>query len=377
MAMTRPLARLPFFLAIVLALAACGKEDENAANAAPPALPVTVMQVAIQRVPIAFDAVGQTEGSREVEVRARVSGILEKRTFNEGDSVKAGTTLFRIDRAPFELALRQARAELAEEQARQEQAQRDVVRLKELAEERAIGLREYEQAVAAYKQSNAAISGAQARVAEAELNLSYTDVRASIGGVTGRALRSEGSLVTVNTDSALLTTIAQVDPVWVRFSLSDSEYERIRGAQKSARVRLLEQDGSVAADNGRVNFAASTVDRNLGTVQMRAEFRNNGLRFLPGQYVKVQILAGEQQAFLVPQVAVTQTEQGRAVWIVGDDNKVAPRPIRTANWIGSDWVVTGGLQPGERIATDNMMKLKPGTTVQPQQPVTPAPQAGQ
>lgn len=371
--MPSPLVRPTLCLIALLALSACGKEEagKSDAAAAPPALPVTVLRVEQKAVPIVFDAVGQTEGSREIEVRARVSGILEKRVYNEGDRVKAGAVLFKIDRAPFEIALKQARAALAEEQARLEQARRDADRLRDLAEQRAIGQREYEQALAAFKQSTAAIAGAQASVDEAQLNLSYTTVTAPIGGITGRALRSEGSLVTANTDTALLTTLTQFDPIWVRFSLSSAEYDRLRGTQARAEVRLLNQDGSVAADKGRLNFAASTVDRTLGTVQLRAEFRNSGMRWLPGQYVKAQVLAGEQQAFLIPQAAVTQNEQGRAVWVVGPDNKVAPRPIQTANWIGSDWVVTGGLQSGELVVIDNMMKLRPGSTVQPQAPAAP------
>ena len=218
----------------------------------------------------------------------------------------------------------------------------------------------------------AAISGAEASVSEAQLNLSYTTVTAPIGGITGRALRSEGSLVTANTDNALLTTLTQIDPIWVRFSLSSSEYERLRGTRARPEVRLLNQDGSVAASDGRLNFAASTVDRAVGTVQMRAEFRNTGMRWLPGQYVKTQVLAGEQQAFLVPQSAVIQNEQGRAVWVLGPDNKVNPRPIQTANWIGSDWVVSGGVQAGEQIVVDNLMKLRPGAGVQRNAPAPAA-----
>ena len=370
---------LSTLLAVVATLGLCACGDKEAASKqaqAGPALPVTVVRVEQTRVPLSFDAVGQTEGSREIEIRARVSGILEKRSYNEGERVKPGTVLFRIDPTAYEIALREARANLAQEQARQEQARIDAHRLRELAEQRAIGQREYEQALSTFKQSNATVAAAQARVSDAQLNLSYTNVTAPIGGITGRALRSEGSLVTANTESALLTTVTQVDPIWVSFSISDVEYERIRGTQKNAQVRLLNKDGSVAAANGRLNFASSTVDRSLGTVQMRAEFSNNGQGWLPGQYVKVQILAGEQQAFLVPQVAVMQNEQGRAVWVVGPDNKVAPRPIQTANWIGADWVVTGGLQSGEQVVIDNMMKLKPGAPVQPHAPGAPPPSSG-
>jgi membrane fusion protein (multidrug efflux system) len=352
-----------------LLMTACGSDNDEAARkkaeaAAPPAIPVTVKHVQPQRVPIVLEAVGQAEGSREVEVRARVSGILEKRLFNEGAPVKAGAVLFVIDRAPYEIAVAQARAQLSQERARQELALRETERLKSLAQQRAISQREFEESQSSVKQIGAAIEGAQARLAEAQLNLSYTTVRAPISGITGRAVRSEGSLVTANTEASLLTTLTQVQPVWVRFSLAEADYERIRGNEKRARVLLLDPKGAVAAPNGRLNFAGSTVDPKLGTVQLRAEFANPGERWLPGQFVKVQIVAGEQDAILVPQAAVMQTEQTRAVWIAAADGKAVMRPIQTAGWFGNDWIVTGGLAPGEAVIIDNLIKIRPGVPVQ-------------
>ena len=362
-----------------LLLTACGNDaaDKSAAKGAPgaggppPAIPVTVQRAALERLPISLEAVGQAEGSREAEIRARVSGILEKRLYTEGAPVNAGATLFVIDRAQYENAVAQARAAVSQERARQELAQREAERLKPLAQNKAISQREYDEAVSTAKQSTAAIEGAQARLAEAQLNLSYTHVKAPIGGITGRALRSEGSLVAANTD--LLTTVTQVNPLWVRFSLAESDFERIRGAARNAQVQILKQDGSIAADNGRLNFAGSTVDPKLGTVQLRAEFSNPQLKWLPGRFVKIRILAGVQEAFLVPQAAVMQTEQARMVWIVEADGKVSMRPIQTANWIGNNWVVTGGIKAGEHIVIDNLMKLRPGAMVQPNAaPAAPA-----
>ncbi|MBX3666581.1 MAG: efflux RND transporter periplasmic adaptor subunit, partial [Burkholderiales bacterium] len=199
--------------------------------------------MASQRVPISLDAVGQAEGSREVEIRPRVSGILEKRLYTEGTPVKAGQTLFVIDRAQYEIAAAQAQAALSQEKTKQEQAQREAERLKPLAGGRAISQREYEEAVSTARQAAAAIEGAEARLAEARLNLSYTGVNAPIGGIASRALRSEGSLVNANTD--LLTTLTQVNPIWVRFSLAEADFERVRGA-KNVRINILNRDGSVA-----------------------------------------------------------------------------------------------------------------------------------
>lgn len=355
-------------VALGLVLAGCGKSADTEApkaGAAPPAMPVTVQRATKQRVPISLEAVGQAEGSREVEVRARVSGIVEKRAYQEGEPVKAGDLLFTIDRAPYELAVTQSRAALTQERVRQEQARRESARLKPLVEEKAISRREFDEATSTFEQSTAAIAGAQARLSEAELNLSYTKVTAPISGVTGRALRSEGSLVTANTESSLLTTMTQLDPVWIRFSLAESDYDTIRGAERQARVKITKQDGSSAAENGRLNFTGQTVDPKLGTVQLRAEFANPGLKWMPGQFVKVQILAGAQEAYLVPQAAVMQTEQGRLVWIVGADGKAAMRPVRTAGSMGSNWLVMSGLQEGDMVIVDNLMKIRPGAPVQP------------
>jgi membrane fusion protein (multidrug efflux system) len=375
-------SRVLLAAAATVLLIACGDKQPSGpadkggkgAGGPPPAIPVTVQRVALERVPIALEAVGQAEGSREVEVRARVGGILQKRLYTEGAPVSAGATLFIIDRAPFEIAVAQARAAVSEARARQEQAQSEVERLKPLAQGKAISQREFDESASSLKQATAAIEGAQARLAEAQLNLSYTNVKAPIGGITSRAVRSEGSLVAANTD--LLTTLTQVNPIWVRFSLAEGDFERIRSAAKNARVEIRNQDGALAATNGRLNFAGSTVDPKLGTVQLRAEFLNPTMKWLPGQFAKVHILAGEQEAFLVPQPAVVQTEQARLVWVAEADGKATMRPIQTANWIGDKWVVTSGLKPGDAVIVDNLMKLRPGAVVQPHAPGA-GPQAAQ
>jgi len=359
------------FLAIVcVALAACtegdAKQKKDDAQAAPPPLAVSVVAVAPREVPVAFEALGRTEGSREVQVRARVSGILEKQLYTEGDSVRAGAVLFQIERAPFAIDLQQQRAALAQEKARYALAKQDAERLKGLADRRAISQREADQASSALDQSAAAVQLAQARVRQSELNLSYTRVEAPIGGVTGRALQSIGSLVAPNGDTALLTTLTRTDPVWVRFALSETEFARLRARETAApEVKMAMADGSAYAEAGKLNFASSTVDANLGTVQMRAEFPNARLKVLPGQYVRVQVIAGTQQAIVVPQSAVQQNESGRFVWLVNEEGKAVTRNIRAGNWVGKDWVVLDGLKPGENVIVDNLVRLRPGTAVQP------------
>jgi len=366
-------------LASTLLLAACGhKEDAKGpggAGAAPPPLPVTVIEVHTRKVPISLEAVGQAEGSREVEIRARVNGIIEKRLYEEGAPVKADAVLFLIDPAPYELAVEEAKAALQQERVRKELAEVDAKRLEPLAREKAISERELDQALATAKQATASIASAEAKLKEAQLNLSYTKVTAPISGITGRALRSEGSLVTANTDSSLLTTLTQVNPIWVRFPLAEADFKRVRGAERETVVQLVDESGKVVADHGRLNFTSSTVDPKLGAVQLRAEFPNPQMKWLPGQFAKVRILAGQQDAMLVPQGAVLQSEQSRLVMTVGPDNKVVPKPVQTANWVGTDMVVTGGLAEGDRVIVDNLMKLRPGATVEPHAPGEKAPAA--
>jgi len=354
---------------LVALVAACtqgdAKQQKGDAKAAPPALNVSVIQVAPREVPVAFEAVGRTEGSREVQIRSRVAGILEKQLYTEGDRVNAGDTLFQIERAPFEIDLQQQRAALAQERARHALAKQDAERLKGLADRRAISQREADQASSALQQSAAAVQLAQARVRQSELNLSYTTVEAPIEGVTGRAMQSIGSLVAPNGDSALLTNLTRTDPVWVRFALSEAEFARLRARETSApEVKLEMADGSTYAETGKLNFSASTVDANLGTVQMRAEFPNANLKVLPGQFVRVQVIAGTQQAIVVPQSAVQQNEGGRFVWLLTDEGKAAPRNIRAGTWVGKDWVVLDGLKPGDKVITDNLVRLRPGAPVQ-------------
>lgn len=363
-------------MGIALLLAACGQGGQSgqaAAPAAAAALPVSMLQVSIQRVPALIEVVGQTEGSREVEIRARVSGILQKRLYQEGDSVRAETALFQIDRVPYEIALVQAKAVLEQETVKNEQSRREAGRLKQLALEKAISQKEYDDATSTQKQSDAALMLAGARVREAQLNLSYTEVTAPIAGVTGRAQRSEGSLVSAGTDSALLTTISQTDPLWVRFAFSEAEYSQLRSAPRKTEVRLVRENGTVLAAKGRLNFTASTVDVKLGTVQLRAEFANPALAILPGQFVRAQVLYAERDAVLVPQTAVLQNDRGWFVWTVGAEGKAAARQVEAANWSGTDWVILKGLVEGDKVIVDNLLKLRPGAPVQLRQAASPAP----
>ena len=342
-------------------LTACGGKAET--NAEKP-VPVTTRTVAVSTAPIVLESVGRTEGSKEVEIRARVSGIVQKRLYNEGSFVRAGAPLFQIERAPFEIALAQAKAAADQAEATNDQARREADRLGGLLASSAVSKRVAEEAATAYRSATASLAAARAAVHEAELNLSYTSVVAPIAGVTGRALHSEGSLVTANTDSSLLTTISQTHPIWVRFALSEAEQQGLRrtGDEKST-VELVLADGETYGERGRVNFAGSTVDQSLGTVQLRAEFPNPKLEIYPGQFATVRLDAGTQQVIAVPQTAVLEGTQGRFVWTVGADGKAAQRAVEVGDWLGQDWIIRKGLNDGDTVILDNLMKLNPGVAV--------------
>jgi len=372
-----PYQALPALAGLLAAalLAGCEQGGANtpASNPAAAGIPARVLQMAPQRVPIVLEAVGQVQGSKEVEVRARVSGILLKRLYNEGDFVREGSSLFQIDPVPFQIALQQAKAQMAQERARQEQTRREASRLKKLADEKAISQKEFDDATSAQKLSDATLQSAEANLHQAELNLSYTRVTAPVSGVAGRMARSEGSLVTAGQDSSLLTTINQVNPIWIRFSLSGSDLAKLPDKRldhiKSVEVRLALPDGSPYPLKGRLNFAATQIDPRLATQELRAEFSNPGVRLLPGQFVRVQVAAGERvNVFLVPQTAVIQTEKAFLVFTLDNESKAASRPVQVGDWIGSDWMILGGLNPGDRVILDNLLKVRPGAVVSPQAP---------
>jgi membrane fusion protein, multidrug efflux system len=353
----------------VFGLTACGgKADTNAEKP----VPVTTRTVAVSTAPIVLEAVGRTEGSKEVEIRARVSGIVQKRLYDEGSFVRAGAPLFQIERAPFEIALAHAKATADQMEATNDQARREADRLAGLLASAAVSKRLAEEAATAYRSSTATLAAARAAVREAELNLSYTSVVAPISGVTGRAQHSEGSLVTANTDSSLLTTISQTDPIWVRFALSEAEQQGLRRTgDENSIVELVLADGETYGERGRLNFAGSTVDQSLGTVQLRAAFPNPKLEILPGQFATVRLDAGTQQVIAVPQTAVLEGTQGRFVWTVGADGKAAQRAVEVGDWLGQDWIIRKGLNDGDTVILDNLMKLNPGVAV-----VAQAEQAG-
>jgi membrane fusion protein, multidrug efflux system len=365
-----PGVRILCLLSLALAAGGCSKsESQDPPAAAPAALAVKVMAMTPQSVPVAFDVVGQTEGAKEVEVRARVQGILQKQLYREGDTVRAGAPMFEIDRAPYEVALDQANAALAQERARLAQATRDEARFRDLVADKAVSQKDYDDALSQKDLGAAAVQQAEAKVREAKLNLSYTLVTAPVDGISGRAQRSVGSLVTTDASGSLLTTINQLNPIWVRFSLAESDLATVPGGKlvrASAVIELTLADGTPYPAKGRLNFAASEIDARLGTQQLRAEFDNPREDLVPGQFVRVHVTAGRRDnVFLVPQAAVMQTEKGYFVFVVGSDGKATERPVETGAWVGTNWAIQKGLAAGDRVIVDNLLRLKPGLAVTP------------
>ena len=332
-------------------LAACGGEEAAAPQAT--AIPVSIKTVEATDVPLTLEIMAQTEGAKETEVRARVGGILLKRLYEEGHPVKEGQPLFQIDPEPYKIAYARAKASA-------EQTEREEKRLKGLVKSQAVSQKEYDDAYSA----NAV---AQAALREAKLNLEWTTVTAPVSGVTGRSLKSEGSLVTVGTDS-LLTSVYQNDPIWVRFGMSESDSAKLPGGRANDEsiksVELVLPNGNTYSEKGRINFLASTIDTTLGTQQLRAEFPNPNRELLPGQFVRIRLLSHvRENVFLVPQEAVSQTQSGYLLMLANAENKVEPRKVEVAEWVGTDWVITGGLKTGDRVITDNILKLKTGGAV--------------
>ena len=361
--------RIVIALIIGVALAACSNNDQEISNNISPqmAMPDGVISIEPRNVPISAEAVAQTEGAKEIEIRPRVGGILLKRLYQEGAAVEAGQPMFLIDPVPYQNALAQAQAQLIEQQARVEQTIREESRLKELLSTKSISKREYDNAVSENAIVNAALQQAKIRVRDAKLNLSYTTVTAPVKGISGRRQLSEGVLIQANT--SLLTTIIQLSPIWVGFSLSDNELKRFGGylSEKNViNVTLILPDGTEYDQSGKLNFAARRIDPALGTQQLRATFDNSDQRLLPGQFVRVRIATGDQKGvFLIPQTAVLTSDLGKAVYLVNEKNEAIIQPVVTGKWIGKSWVVTEGLKAGDKVIVDNLIKLRPGILVSP------------
>src|SRR5262245_38362606 len=273
------------------ALVACGKQPPPMA---PPPVEVGAIQVQPNGLPLTMEHAAQLRGVREVEVRARVSGILLKKLYREGTRVKANELLFKIDPAPFQAEVERTRAQVGVQKATFQQAQRDRARISELYQQKLVSVKDRDAAIAADESASAAVAAAEAALRTAQLNLSYTDVRAPIDGLTSREVRSEGSLVTAGSDSSLLTHIVQADRLFVEFSVPDVEAERLRAATQGpdagkVSVRVTDNQGNALADGARIEFIAPSIGDGTGTVDVRAVFDNKSQGLTPGQVVRAHV----------------------------------------------------------------------------------------
>lgn len=374
------------FLGGALALPGCGK-GKGAAGApgegAPPPAQVSVVSVTPETVSVPYEFTGHAEGSREVEVRARVSGILLERTYEEGKPVRKGQTLFVIDPAPYRAAVAEATARLAEEKAQLARYERDVARLEPLLAARAASRKDYDNAVSDVAQAKAATQSAQAALDRARLDLSYTRVEAPIAGLSSRAEHSEGSLVAPG-ESGLLTKLVRIQPIWVRFSVPDRELAALRAGIADRRlsspspdrleVEVVLDNGTVHPEGGRVNFSDSRIDTATGSVELRAELPNAAGTLIPGQFLRVRFKGVERpNALVVPQRAVQTGQQGKFVFVVDGEGKAQVKPVEVGSWLGSGWIVESGLAPGDKVIVDGAVKVQPGAPVQVVDPNAPPP----
>jgi membrane fusion protein (multidrug efflux system) len=368
------LSRICVF-AIPFVLAAC---DGGSAATGPgphggmPPAAVAVEPAKAATLPAVFEYVGQTAGSREAEVRARVPGILLKRNFAEGALVRRGQSLYSIDPAPLRAALDKVDADVASGQARLAQAERALARLKPLYDAKAVSQKELDDVASAEQVARADLKGAQARRAEAALNLGYTRVEAPISGVVSRSMVSEGTLVAG--PELLLTTITQTDPIKIRFAIADTDQLRWRTESAAGRLQLPKNgafdvevtlsDGSVLARRGRMQFTDTRVSEATGTHEAQAEIANPDGALKPGQFVRVRLLgAVRPNALQVPTRAVLEGPQGKFVYLAVD-GKAQPRPVKVGEQLGERWLVSEGLKPGDPVIVDGVMRIGPGAPVQ-------------
>jgi membrane fusion protein (multidrug efflux system) len=386
MAYLRPLR---FSLALLASafVAACGQGSAQPAGGMPPP-EVAVVTVKPGDVGIVTELPGRTEASRTAQVRARAAGIVLKRLFREGSDVRAGQPLFQIDPATYQAQAATAHATLAQAQANLGQAAALAQRYKPLVEANAISKQDYANAVAAEKAAEAQVAAAKAQVQVAQINLGYATVTAPISGRIGRALVTEGALVGQG-EATPLALIQQTNPMYVNFTQSSTEVIQLRrslaaghlkrapGAE-SASVKIVLEDGTAYPQAGRLLFSDLSVDPTSGQVTLRAEVPNaNGL-LLPGMYVRVQLEQAQVgNAILLPQQAVTRSGQGDSVMVVDKEGKVAPRPVKVGNEQNGNWVILGGLNPGEQVVVEGFQKIRPGAAVKavPWQAASAAPAA--
>jgi membrane fusion protein, multidrug efflux system len=363
--LTLPL--LVALFAMLTLVAGCSKKEALPPPAAPE---VTVMTITPRDTPVVFEFTAQTESSREVQIRARVDGFLDRRTYEEGALVKAGQTMFLMDPKPFEAALQTAKGQLAQQQARHQVAKANLARVQPLVAQNALSKKDLDDAVGSEAQAAAAVIAAQGEVETAQLNLSYTTIKSPLTGLASFARQQDGSYVTA-TQSGLLTTVYQLNPIWVNFSVSENEMLRYRDQIGTGHLRfppnnkfevsLVLADGSVYSEHGSIDFANPAFSTETGTFLVRAVFDNPKGTLRPGQFVRARVAGAiRPNAILVPQRAVLQGSKSHFLWVVDNESKGHQRVVEVGEWQGDDWFITDGLKPGERVVVDGAIRVTAG-----------------
>lgn len=361
-----------FLIALTIPAVLAGCDKPAAKPEARPPVQVTVMTVVPQDTPVAFEFVGQTESTQQVQVRARVDGFLDKRVYVEGSLVKAGDVMFQQDPKPFQAALDSAKGALAEQQAKLQVANDNLARVKPLTKLKALSQKDLDDALGQQQAAAAAVYAAQANVQTAQLNLSYTTIAAPVTGLSSYAQVQDGAYV--SSANSLLTYVSKIDSLWVNFSVSENEMLRYNTQKKAGVlyapdeagfvVDLILADGSIFPHQGRITFANADYDTLTGTYLMRATVPNPDASLRPGQFVKVRLVgAMRPNAILVPQAAVLQGAKGHFVMVVDKDNRAQPRPVEVGPWHGNDWFIAAGLAAGDLVVTDGVAHLAPGAPV--------------
>jgi membrane fusion protein (multidrug efflux system) len=373
-------ARIAFIAVILVAVAAAvywlvlRESRPRTMAAAPPPAEVGVATLVSSDVPLPLLYAGRVTGFRVVEIRSQVGGFLLKREFTDGEAVKAGDVLFRIDPRSYEAALARAKAQQAQAQATLTQASENFTRVEGLAARQVSTQKALEDATAAREQATAALASAKADVQTAELNLEYTVIKAPISGLTSiEASPPKGTLV--QPQQTVLTRITQLDPAYVYFTTTDGELRELTEINRQRAKPLTEDDvtvklrfgnGDVYPFDGRVDISSSIVDPRTGTVQIRAVFPNEKRGLLPGQFVRVEIIGVTMpNAVLVPKTAIVQGPQGAAVYVVDANDVAQARPVQLDREVEKGWIVKSGLKAGERVVTEGVIRVRPGVKVKP------------
>lgn len=355
---------------------------QTPAASRPPTV-VTVVEVKPENTPATFEFTGKTASSRQVDINARVEGFLDKIAYTEGSLVKAGQLLFQLDPKPFQASLASAQASLAQQQALLVKAQQTLARVRPLAKQNAVSQQDLDNAIASELSAAAQVQAAKAAVDQAQLNLGYTTIKSPITGLSSSANYREGALIRSTGSGSQLTTVVQLDPMWVNFGVGENEVLKIE-AQKGKgelkgpgldkiEVDLTLADGSTYPRKGQITFVDPVINAQTGTYNIRAVVPNPNNDLSPGQFARVQLKgAFRPNAILVPQQAVMQGPTGKFVFVVGPDNTAQTKPVEVGDWYGDQWIINSGLSGGDRVVVNGGVRLQPGAPVQIKSAATPA-----